>query len=334
MNRTAVWQGIGAAVPSRVVTNAELSTMLDTTDEWIRTRTGIRTRRWAEPGTTTGDLATLAGRRALDSAGVDSVDLVILATSTPNHSMPGTAPEVAAALNLGNVGAYDISAACAGFLYATSSAAGAIAAGVAETVLVIGADLWSTWLDPEDRSTSIIFGDGAGAAVFRAGERGEPGAVLGFDLGSDGGHRELALVPGGASRARAESASGGRYMALQGKEIFTHAVRRMSESSAGLLGRVGWGADDLDWCVGHQANLRILHMVADVLGVPHQRLLVNIDRVGNTSAASIPLALHDAVASGQLTPGDRVLMTTFGGGLSWGSAAVTWPRLPGFHPAA
>jgi 3-oxoacyl-[acyl-carrier-protein] synthase-3 len=330
VSRAAVLAGLGAYVPPRTVTNDDLASTMVTSDSWIRTRTGIRERHWADAGTTTGDLAAAAGQRALKSAGVDSVDLVVLATSTPNQPMPATAPEVAAALGLGTVPAYDISAACAGFLYALSAAAGAIAAGVADRVLAVGADLWSTRLNPADRAVSVIFGDGAGAAVLRAGDAAEPGALLGFDLGSDGAHRELARVPGDGSR---ELSTGeprrpeDRYMVMQGKDMFTHAVNRMAGSSEQLLAKLGWTAADVDWCAAHQANVRILHTVADVLELDRARMLVHLDRVGNTSAASIPLALTDAALDGRLKAGDRVLMTSFGGGLSWASAAVRWPEL-------
>lgn len=330
MSRTAVLAGIGAMVPPRVVDNEELSQLLDTNDHWIRTRTGITRRHWADPGTATGDLAVIAGQQALESAGVEQVDMLILATSTPNQPMPATAPEVAARLNLGSVAAFDISVACAGFIYALSSAAGAIAAGIAERVLVIGADIWSTRLNPEDRTTAIIFGDGAGAAVIRAGEPTELGALAGFDLGCDGTLKDLAIVPGGGSRQRSNldaACAEDDYLTMRGKEVFIHAVHRMGESSAHLLKRIGWPPASVDWVAGHQANARILHTVADVLEVDRDRVLIHLDRVGNTSAASIPLALTDAAANGRLTPGHRVLMTSFGGGLSWGSAALTWPHI-------
>ncbi|MEU9331082.1 beta-ketoacyl-ACP synthase III [Streptomyces canus] len=330
MTRTAILAGMGAVVPPRSVENEELARTLDTNDTWIRTRTGIRTRHWTDTGTSTGDLATAAGARALKSAGVDSVDLVILATSTGNQPMPATAPEVAAALGLGQVAAYDISAACSGFLYGLSAAAGAIASGVAGRVLVVGADVWSTRLDPQDRSTIIIFGDGAGAAVLRAGHADEPGALLGFDLGSDGAGRELAQVAGGGSRERGSGrppSPEDAYMTMQGKEMFTQAVNKMAASSELLLERIGWSAADVDWCAAHQANVRILHTVADLLGLERSRMLVHLDKVGNTSAASIPLALTDAAVSEQIKAGDRVLMTAFGGGLSWASTAMRWPEI-------
>ncbi|MFI1888207.1 beta-ketoacyl-ACP synthase III [Streptomyces jumonjinensis] len=330
MIRTPVLVGLGATVPPRVVDNEELSRGLDTDDHWIRTRTGITRRHWAGPGTATSDLAVTAAQRALRSAGGGPVDMLIVATSTPDHPMPATAPNVAARLGLGPIAAFDISVACAGFVYALATAAGAIAAGIAERVVVVGADIWSTRLDPQDRTTAVIFGDGAGAVVLRAGEPDEPGALAGFDLGGDGTFKDLALVPGGGSRGRSEPDGVGEaddYVTMHGKEIFTHAVRRMAESSAQLLKKIGWSASDIDWVAAHQANVRILHTVAGLLKVDRARVLVHLDRVGNTSAASIPLALTDAAAHGRLAPGQRVLMTAFGGGLSWGSAAMTWPSI-------
>ncbi|MQS34640.1 beta-ketoacyl-ACP synthase III [Streptomyces katsurahamanus] len=348
MIRTPVLVGLGAMVPPRVVDNEELSQRLDTDDHWIRTRTGITRRHWAGPGTATGDLAVTAAERALRSAGGGPVDMLILATSTPDHPMPATAPGVAARLGLGPIAAFDVSVACAGFVYALATAAGAIAAGIAERVVVVGADIWSTRLNPQDRTTAVIFGDGAGAMVLRAGAPDEPGALAGFDLGGDGTFKDLALVPGGGSRGRSEPDGAGKpdgtgepdgmgeaggigeadeYVTMRGKEIFTHAVHRMGESSAQLLKKIGWSASDIDWVAAHQANVRILHTVAGLLGIDRARVLIHLDRVGNTSAASIPLALTDAAAHGRLAPGQRVLMTAFGGGLSWGSAALTWPPI-------
>ncbi|MFE2143773.1 beta-ketoacyl-ACP synthase III [Streptomyces sp. NPDC059456] len=333
--RAAVLAGLGTYVPPRVVTNEDLSLTMDTSDEWIRTRTGITQRHWADPGTATGDLAVAAGERALKSAGSDAVDLVVLATTTPDHPCPATAPEVASRLGLQNVAAYDIAAVCSGFVYGLASAAGAIAAGIAERVLVIGAETYSTILNPDDRTTSVIFGDGAGAVVLRAGDATEPGALLGHDLGSDGSLKDLIIVPGGGSRQRSAAAAPGApepdpadaYFSMQGKPVFRHAVTRMAASSQAMLDRAGWPAESVDWFVGHQANVRILHAVADQLGMPRDRTVVNLDRVGNTSAASIPLALSDAVAAGRITPGDRVLMSAFGGGVTWGSTALVWPDI-------
>ncbi|MER5863921.1 beta-ketoacyl-ACP synthase III [Kitasatospora sp. NPDC002040] len=325
--RAAVLKGLGTYLPPRVVSNEELSGRLDTSDEWIRTRTGIRQRYWVDPGTATGDLAFEAGARALKAAGVDSVDAVVLATSTPDHPCPATAPAVAARLGLGTVPAFDIAAVCAGFVYAAASAASLIVAGLAERVLVIGAETYSGILNPADRTTSVIFGDGAGAIVLEAGSAEEPGALLGFDLGSDGERHDLITIPAGGSRMRTSEDPADQYFTMQGKPVFAHAVTRMGESSAALLERIGWPTESVDRVVGHQANVRILHALADFLGVERARAVVNLDRVGNTSAASIPLALADAMLSGEVAPGDRVLLSAFGGGLAWGSTALVWPDI-------
>ncbi|MDT0269230.1 beta-ketoacyl-ACP synthase III [Streptomyces sp. DSM 44915] len=334
MSGAAVLAGLGTFVPPRVVTNDELSLTLDTSDEWIRTRTGITQRHWADPGTATGDLAVEAGRRALAAAGTDTVDLVVLATTTPDHPCPATAPEVAARLGLPHVAAFDLAAVCSGFVYALATAAGAIAAGTATRVLVIGAETYSSILDPEDRTTSVIFGDGAGAVVLRAGEPDEPGALLAHDLGSDGSLKDLIIVPGGGSRQPPAGAEkpGPRpadsYFQMQGRPVFRHAVTRMAASSQAVLDRAGWSADSVGRFVGHQANVRILHAVADQLGMARDRVVVNLDRVGNTSAASIPLALAHAVTEGLVAPGDQVLLSAFGGGVTWGSTALVWPDVP------
>lgn len=329
---TAVLRGLGAALPDRVVTNEELSRRVNTSDEWIVQRTGIRQRSWAGPGTTTGDLAVQAGERALKSVSGfgPGIDLVVLATTTPDHPCPATAPEVASRLGLGNAAAYDIAAVCSGFVYALSAASNAIRSGSARRVLVIAAEVYSTILDPEDRTTSVIFGDGAGAVVLDAGTHEDPGAVLGFDLGSDGVHRDLITVPGGGARQRSTGlppSARDHYFKMRGTEVFKTAIGRMTGSSRVVMNQVGWAPESVDWFVGHQANLRILNAVADELGIDRARAVVNLDKVGNTSAASIPLALADAVDSGRMTPGDRVLLTAFGGGLTWGAAALTWPDI-------
>ncbi|MFG2985036.1 beta-ketoacyl-ACP synthase III [Streptomyces sp. NPDC048258] len=329
--RAAVLKGLGAFLPPRAVGNEELALRLGTTDDWIRTRTGIRQRFWADPGTATSELAVEAGARALRSAGLDRVDAVILATSTPDHPIPGTAPAVAARLGLGVVAAFDVSAVCSGFVYALANGAGLIATGTARRVLVIGAETYSTILDPTDPSTSVIFGDGAGAVVLEAGDPAEPGALLGFDLGSDGRHEDLISMAAGGSRqrsARPGSEPADTWFTMRGRQVFAHAVTRMGESAATLLDRVGWSAASVDRFVGHQANVRILYALADGIGIDRDRVAVHLDRVGNTSAASIPLALADGCDAKTLRPGDRVLMTAFGGGLTWGSTALVWPDVP------
>ncbi|WP_326800076.1 ketoacyl-ACP synthase III [Streptomyces sp. NBC_01808] len=335
MTQHAALIGLGAHLPPRQVTNDDLSRTLDTSDEWITTRTGIRTRRWATPGQATGDLAVEAGERALKSAGLaaepGAVDALVLATTTPDHPCPATAPQVAARLGLGPVAAYDMGAACSGFLYALAAAAGQIAAGQARRVLVIGAETMSSLLDKDDRTTAVIFGDGAGAAVLAAEpDAAAAGVLLATDLGSDGSGFDLAYVPGGGSREAAAAPvrdPGAHRLTMQGEKVFAHAVARMAGSVTALLGRAGWEAGEVDRLVGHQANIRILTSLARRLDFPADRLVVNIDRVGNTSAASIPLALTDAVTAGELKEGDRVVLAAFGGGLTWGSVALTWPGI-------
>ena len=327
--------GLGGYLPPRLVTNEELASAFDTSDEWITARTGIHTRHWAPRGVATSDLAVEAGHRALKSANLPlepgAVDAVVLATTTPDHPCPATAPQVAARLGLGTIAAYDIAAVCSGFLYALATASAQISAGQARRVLVIGAETYSTILNPADRTTSVIFGDGAGAVVLAAvPDADRPGVLLGVDLGSDGSQQDLIMIPGGGSRERAsagESDPQDRYFTMQGKKVFAEAVTRMGDSASALLDRIGWSTDDVDHLVGHQANIRILRALADRLGLPEERAVVNVDRVGNTSAASIPLALADAAAAGTLTTGSRVLLTAFGGGLTWGAAALTWPDL-------
>jgi 3-oxoacyl-[acyl-carrier-protein] synthase-3 len=253
-----------------------------------------------------------------------------LATTTPDHPCPATAPQVAARLGLGTVAAYDIAAVCSGFVYALEAAANAIQAGRVERALVIGAETYSTILSPNDRTTSVIFGDGAGAVVLGRGAGDEPGRLLGFDLGSDGSGKDLIRIPAGGSRQRTSglpAAEDDQYFTMQGKKVFAHAVRRMSESSLAVLDGVGWSADEVGYLVGHQANLRILRAVAEQLGLDPGQAVTNIDKVGNTSAASIPLALADAAAAGTFRTGERLLLTAFGGGLTWGSAALTWPDI-------
>lgn len=330
----AVLCGLAGWVPSRVVTNEHLARRLDTDDTWIRTRTGIRQRHVVDPGQATSDLAVEAGRRALAAAaanGTDRVDAVVVATTTPDRTCPATAPSVAARLGLAGAAAFDIGAVCTGFVYGLASAAGLIEAGVAGRVLLIGADTYSTIVDPLDRANAIIFGDGAGAVVLRAGHPGEPGAVGHFDLGSDGAHEALITVAAGGSRQRSrpgEPSHQDRHFAMRGQEVYRHAVTRMAESARATLSRAGWKTDDVDHFVPHQANLRILHSVADDLGLPRERCVTHVESVGNTGAASIPLALADAAARQTVRPGDRLLLTAFGGGLTWGSCLLTWPSLP------
>ncbi|MCX4832031.1 ketoacyl-ACP synthase III [Streptomyces sp. NBC_01016] len=334
----AVLCGLGTWLPPQAVTNDDLARELDTSDDWIRSRTGIGTRFVAAPTVATSDLAVEAGRRALKSAGRDAVDGVVLATTTPDRPCPATAPLVAARLGLGTVAAFDVGAVCTGFLYALATGAGLIAAGTVGSVLVIGADTYSRILDPADRSTRAIFGDGAGAVVLRSGGATEPGALGSAVLGSDGTGSELITVRSGGSREPLQmsgtsgmgTGTGGPadpYFRMAGKAVFRSAVERMADAALTAARRAGWTTDDIDRLVAHQANLRILHAVADRMRLPRHRCPVHLDQVGNTAAASIPLALAHAVATGTLAPGHRTVLTAFGGGLTWGSCTLRWPAL-------
>ncbi|NJP64749.1 beta-ketoacyl-ACP synthase 3 [Streptomyces spiramenti] len=326
--RAAVLAGLGGWVPERVVTNDELAARLDTSDGWIRTRTGIGSRRVADPADATSDLAVRAGAAALDHSGAGQADTVLLATVTPDHPCPATAPDVADRLGLSGAAAFDIGAVCAGFVYALATATGLIAAGAADRVLVIGADTYSRIVGPEDRGNLAIFGDGAGAVVLRAGDPDEPGALAAFDLGSDGSGRELITVPAGGSRRPVTGPGADVHFAMRGREVYRHAVTRLTESARASLDAAGLLPSEVDRFVPHQANLRILRSVADDLGVPADRLVTNLHEIGNTGAASVPLALADAAAHGELTAGETVLLNAFGGGLAWGSCLLRWPKLP------
>ncbi|MFD2418238.1 beta-ketoacyl-ACP synthase III [Amycolatopsis pigmentata] len=325
--RSAVLAGLGAWLPPRVVDNDELAQRLNTSDAWIRTRTGIRTRHIAGPETSTVDMAVRAGGNALRSAGSDIVDALVLATATPDHLCPASAPQVAAGLGLSGIAALDVNAVCSGFIYALATAAGLIAGGIAGKVLVIGADTFSRMCDPDDRTTVPIFGDGAGAVVLRAGSDAEPGALGPFDLHSEGEHADLLMVPAGGAKQRTAEEHHDYFLAMQGTAVFRHACARMSESARAVLDRAGMTIDEVDRFIGHQANLRILKSAAKQLGLPEERLVVDIDHTGNTSAASIPLAMAHACEDGNLRPGHRVLMTAFGAGLTWGSTVLTWPEV-------
>ncbi|QIZ39147.1 beta-ketoacyl-ACP synthase III [Saccharopolyspora sp. ASAGF58] len=332
---SAVIAGLAAWLPPAVVTNNDLCSRLDTSEEWIERRTGIEQRRAVSNGVATVDLAVEAGGRALKAAGVPGVDAVVVATTSPDRICPAGAPEVASRLGLGPVAAYDLTSACSGFVYGLATCAGLISAGVAESVLFIGAEAFSTFIDPGDRTTAPIFGDGAGAVVLRRGNPDEPGAIGPFDLGSDGAQADLLAIQGGGSRQRSATGLGHGevptedwYLSMAGRAIYQQAIARMTESSLAVLDRAGWSLTEVDRFVGHQANIRILTSVANRLGIASERVLINIDRVGNALSASIPLVLASAAAGGELRPGDRVLITAFGAGLSWGSTVLVWPNIP------
>ncbi|MEU3172101.1 MULTISPECIES: beta-ketoacyl-ACP synthase III [unclassified Streptomyces] len=328
--RAAVVCGIGSYVPPDVVTNEDLARSLDTSDDWIRSRTGIARRCVVAPGTATSDLAVEAGLRALKSAGDGRAGAVVLATTTPDQPCPATAPQVAARLGLGEVPAFDVAAVCSGFLYGLASSAGLIAAGVTDRVLLIAADAFTTIINPEDRTTAVIFADGAGAVLLRAGSPREPGAVGPLVLGSDGGLSHLIEVPAGGSRQRSsgrEPAPEDRFFRMVGRDTYRHAVERMTVASTEAAERADWRPCDVDRFAAHQANARILDAVSERLGISGERRLSNIARVGNTGAASLPLLLAESAAEGRLTAGHRLLLTAFGGGLSWGATTLVWPEV-------
>ncbi|MFF4503703.1 beta-ketoacyl-ACP synthase 3 [Streptomyces sp. NPDC001401] len=327
---TAVIAGIGACLPDHILDNAAVIARgaLHTDDAWIRDRTGIVHRRHAGPGTSTGDLAVGAGRAALSSAGNSSPDMVLLATSTPDHPLPATAPEVAHRLALGTVPAMDLSAVCSGFLYALATATALVRGGACSAPLVIAADTYTTIVDPRDRESAPIFGDGAGAVLLRPGARDEPGAVLATHLGADGGGRDLITVAGGGSRHPhhlPQLAPDAYHFRMRGRTVYAHAVRRMTESAHAVLRQVDWAPQTIRAFIGHQANQRILDSVGDRLGIAPACRFGNIRELGNTAAASIPLVLADTAVHAAVVPGARTLLTAFGGGLTWASVALNWP---------
>ena len=319
--------GTGSYLPSRVLTNADLEHMVDTSDEWIRTRTGIRERRLAADGEATSDMASEAARCALDNASLsaEDIDLLLVATITPDMVFPSTACFVQAKIGAKNAFCCDVEAACSGFVYALEAARCFCSAGGCKTALVIGADKMSAIVDWEDRATCVLFGDAAGAFVLRAGKK--DGGILATVLGADGGMADLLTLPGGgschpASRATVENRM--HYVKMEGNTVFKQAVRYMSDTEQQALERAGLSLADVDWIVPHQANLRIIRAVADRLRVPMEKFCVNMDRVGNTTAASVPLALDEAVRDGRVKKGDVVLFTVFGGGLTWGATVLRY----------
>jgi 3-oxoacyl-[acyl-carrier-protein] synthase III len=314
--------GLGAYVPQRVLTNDELSTIVDTTDEWIMERTGIRERRIAAPEEALTDLALPAARAALAQAGVDprEIDLLLCATVTPDMMFPTSSALLADTLGAEDAAAYDLLAGCTGFMYAVVQAYGMIAAGLSERALVVGGDVLSRILDWTDRSTLVLFGDGAGAVVL---EKVDGGGFLGFELGADGGGGVHLSLPGSGSR-RMEDATRNGYVHMNGREVFKFATRVLVSSAQKVLDECGVNVKDVDVYVPHQANVRIMDHAAQRLGIPRERMVVNVDRFGNTSSGSIPLALADAQAEGRLEKGDLVLMTGMGAGLTWGSALMEW----------
>ena len=317
--------GCGGYLPERIVTNAELAARLETSDAWIVQRTGIRQRHIAAPGELTSDLAFHAATRALDQAGLTGaeIDLIVLATATPDSTFPATATKVQARLGMTRGCAFDVQAVCSGFIYALATADNFIRSGQARRALVIGAETFSRILDWEDRATCVLFGDGAGAVVLAA-HRDEGGGVqergvLSTHLHSDGAHYNILYVDGGPSSTGTTG-----FLRMQGKEVFRHAVHRLAEVVDEALAANRLTARDLDWLVPHQANRRIIDSMGKKLGLPPEKVVITIDRHANTSAASVPLALAEAAGDGRIKPGQLVLMEAMGGGLTWGAALARW----------
>ena len=327
MSRAATITGWGMSVPRQVRTNAELERMVSTSDEWIVSRTGIRERRIAADGESTFTLALEASKQALQVADVhpNDIDLVVVATLTPEYGFPATASLVQDALGARGAGAFDLNAACAGFVYGLAVGRGLIESGTHRTILMIGSDTMSRVVDWTDRSTCVLFGDGAGAVVMQATDG--PGGIFSTVLGSDGAGAPLLIQPAGGSHqpATVETIkSGAHYLQMNGREVYKFAVTATAEAARQTMQDTGLGPDDVDLFIPHQANLRIIKSAARGAGIPMERVFVNADRYGNTSAGSIPIALCEALESGRIQAGDRVVMVGFGAGLAWASAGIEW----------
>ncbi|MEW5719550.1 MAG: beta-ketoacyl-ACP synthase III [Chloroflexota bacterium] len=327
MPRYAHIIGWGKYAPSNVVTNDDLAKKIDTTDEWIRERTGIAQRHVASEKESTATLAILAARQAIESANVRpmEIDLVIVATVSPEYPFPATACLVQSAIGAERAGAFDLEAGCSGFVYGLASAAGMIRGGMYDTILVIGAETLSRFVDWKDRATCVLFGDGAGAAVLRASEK--PGGVMASVLGSDGSGGELLIVPGGGAKHPAGPdtvLSKMHYVRMNGREVYRFATRVMAEASKIVVERAGWSLDQIDLFIPHQANVRIIDSAARALKLAPEKIFVNLQDYGNTSAASIPIALCEAVDAGKVAPGNHVVLVGFGAGLTWAACAIEW----------
>ncbi len=320
MSRRSVIVGTGSALPGRRVTNAELAERVETTHEWIVERTGIEARHIAGDGETTATLATEAAKKALDAAGIpaDKVGLIVLATATPDQTFPASATRVQTNLGIDDCIAFDVQAVCTGFLYALSVADNMVKGGMADVALVIGSETFSRILDWEDRTTCVLFGDGAGAVVLEAQDTEDRG-ILATRLHADGRHNDLLYVDGGASTTGTVG-----KLRMKGREVFRHAVVNLSSVLEETLGAAGHKAEEVDWVVPHQANKRILDATAKKLGLDPSRVVVTVDQHANTSAASVPLALDTAVRDGRIKPGQLLVLEAMGGGFTWGAAAVRY----------
>ena len=323
MTRRAVVKGVGHYLPQRIVENSEFEDTLDTTDEWITSRSGIKRRHFAAEGETTSDMGIAAARAALNDAGLnaDDIDAIIPATSTADLTFPSAATMVQTGLGMTGGFAYDVQAVCAGFIYALATANALIISGQAERILVIGAETFSKLMDWSDRSTCVLFGDGAGAVVLEANEANgtsKDRGILSVDLNSDGTYRNILYVDGGVSTGETG------YLRMEGKEVFRHAVEKLSETAETAMERAGVQADDIDWVVPHQANIRIINSTARKMGVPRSKVVTTVQDHGNTSAASIPLALSVAKKNGRIKEKDLIITEAIGGGLAWGSLVIRW----------
>lgn len=323
MTIRAVVKGVGHYLPARVVENADLETLVDTSDEWIKTRSGIERRHYAAEGETTSDLGAAAALAALAQAGMTANDLdaIILATSTADLTFPSAASMIQAKIGMTRGFAFDVQAVCAGFVYALSTAQGMILSGQAKTVMVIGAETFSKLMDWSDRGTCVLFGDGAGALILQAqtgtGATTDRG-ILSTDLHSDGQFKDLLYVDGGVSTGQTG------HLRMIGKEVFRHAVEKLAETAHAALEKIGLDGGDVDWIVPHQANIRIIEGTAKRMQVPMERVVVTVQDHGNTSAASIPLALSVGVSRGQIKQGDLIVTEAIGGGLAWGAVVLRW----------
>lgn len=320
--------GTGSYLPEKVLTNHDLEAMVETSDEWITSRTGIKERRIAAEGQTTSHLATEAARRALEQAGIApaDVDLLIVSTITPDTITPATACHVQSQLGAVNAVAFDVSAACSGFLFAMETAKNAIATGSVRNAVIVGAEKLSAFVNWRDRNTCVLFGDGAGAAVLVPSENGD-GAILSCHMGSDGRQAELLHIPGGGAACPITVENAGlrlATLAMQGREVFKHAVNAMKRAAEVAIQRAGLTIEDIHLLIPHQANLRIIEAIADRLDVPSEKIFINLDKYGNTSAAAVAIALDEANRTGAMMPGDTVLLVAFGAGLTWASAVLKW----------